>query len=105
MKKLNSLVGKRFYTNIDNETGLRELEDDLMEIYGCFVKCAYDGVYSHKHEEEQRDNCDYIINYELYEDEQSLINCNGGYDAEVHELFYLKGNGDYIVITETEFQM
>lgn len=103
MKNLNLLVGERFFTDGKKETELRELEDKLMEIYGCFVRCGYDGVYSHKYKEEKRENADYIINYELYETEEDMKENEGGFDGEVHELFYLKGNGKYIVITETEY--
>lgn len=99
---LEKLIGKRY--NIDRkESELRELEKDLEKILGCFVKCAYDYAWSHKHKEEKQEDLDYIINYELYEtleDKKTEEDGNGGYDGEVHEIFYLKGNGKYIVITE-----
>ena len=44
--------------------------------------------------------CDFIINYEKYETKEDYEADNGGYDGEVYELLYLKGNGNYIVITE-----
>ena len=97
------LVGKHYYILTDNEEELRQIERDLEEKLGCFVKCGYDSCWSHKYQEEQREDADYIINYELYltaEDKKTEGNGNGGVDGEVHELFYLKGNGDYIVITE-----
>ena len=42
---------------------------------------------------------DYIINYEKYETKEDYDKHDGGYDGEVYELLYLKGNGNYIVIT------
>ena len=45
------------------------------------------------------DMCDYIINYEKYNTLDGYKQNNGGYDGEVYELLYLKGNGNYIVIT------
>lgn len=46
--------------------------------------------------------CDFIINYEKYKTKKDYETNEGGYDGEVHELLYLKGNGDYIVITGCE---
>ena len=43
--------------------------------------------------------CDFIINYEKYETKEDYEAKAGGYDGEVYELRYLKGNGNYIVIT------
>ena len=102
IKEREKMVGKRYDTNRRKDE-LREIEADLEKALGCFVKCAYDYAWSHKHKEEKREDTDFIINYELYEtEEDKATECdgNGGYDGEVHELFYLKGNGQYIVITE-----
>ena len=44
---------------------------------------------------------DYIINYEIYSTKEDYDTCNdgnGGDDGQVHELYYLKGKGRYIVI-------
>lgn len=93
------LIGKRY--DIDRkETELRELEKDMEKITGYFVRCSYDCIWSHKYKKEKREGLDFIINYELYETEEERDECNGGFDGEVHEIFYLKGNGKYIVITE-----
>lgn len=102
IKEREKLVGNRYFIN-EKEKELEMIEADLEKALGCFVRCAYDCVWSHKHKEEDRENIDYIINYELYktpEDKATCANGNGGFDGEVHELFYLKGNGEYIVITE-----
>lgn len=66
--------------------------------------------YRDKHEVEQRkkearktglwDICDFIINYEKHKTKKAYDANNGDYDGEVYELLYLKGNGNYIVITE-----
>lgn len=100
-----------------NEKELLEIEKDLAKhLKVPFVKCSYDGVNSHKykdkHELESRkkfaketgfwDMCDFIINYEKYKTKKDYETNDGGYDGEVHELLYLKGNGDYIVITGCE---
>lgn len=102
MNKLSKLIGERYDTD-RRENELRKLETDLGKALGCFVKCSYDFAWSHKHKEEKREDTDFIINYELYEtaeDKETEADGNGGFDGEVHELFYLKGNGQYIVITE-----
>ena len=99
---MESLIGRHY--DIDRkESELREIETDLERVLDCFVRCAYDCTWSHKHKAEKREDLDYIINYELYEtleDKSTCADGNGGFDGEVHELFYLKGNGKYIVITE-----
>lgn len=102
MNAIEKLIGERYETD-RKESELRKLEEDLEKALGCFVKCAYDYTWSHKHKEEKMEDTDYIINYELYEtleDKETEADGNGGYDGEVHEIFYLKGNGKYIVITE-----
>ena len=99
-----------------NESELREIEKDLAEYLGVpFVKCSYDCVNSHKYQNieemkyrkgnvEDADDTtmlDYIINYEIYSTREDYDTCNygnGGDDGEVHELYYLKGNGKYIVV-------
>lgn len=100
-----------------NEAELREIEKDLAEELGVpFVRCSYDCVNSHKYQnkeeikyrrEEAKDDVnyttmlDYIINYEIYSSKEDYDTCNygnGGDDGEVHELYYLKGNGSYIVV-------
>lgn len=97
--KLGKLIGRHYCIIDKEETELIELEKDLEEILGCYVRCGYDCIWSHKHKEEKRET-DFIINYELYETAEDWKKANGGYDGEVHEIFYLKGNGNYIVITE-----
>ena len=103
-RNLQKLIGKRYYTGhgkaVNRERELRSIEMDLEDIFGCYVKCAYDPIWSHRHKEEKR-RMDYIINYELYETKEDRDDkFKGGMDGEVHELYYLKGNGNYIVITE-----
>ena len=107
------MIGNRYELKKD-EKELLEIEKDLAKYLGvAFVKCSYDSVNSHKyrdkHESESRkkeaketglwDMCDFIINYEKYETEEDYKTNDGGYDGEVYELLYLKGNGNYIVIT------
>lgn len=105
----------RYLLQKDNKE-LKEIEKDLAEHLGVpFVVCEYDGAISHKyrnkHEIEYRRECiddtddthmvDFVINYEIYSSKEDYDTCNngcGGYDGEVHELHYLKGNGKYIVI-------
>ena len=100
-----------------NEAELEEIEKDLAEYLKVpFVRCSYDCVNSHKYQNKEevkyrRENVededdtimlDYIINYEIYSTKEDYDTCNdgnGGDDGEVHELYYLKGNGKYIVIT------
>lgn len=108
--KLNRYLLKR------NEAELKDIEKDLAEHLGVpFVKCSYDCVNSHKYQDKdeikyRRKNVedaddtmmlDYIINYEIYSTKEDYDTCNdgnGGDDGEVYELYYLKGNGKYIVI-------
>lgn len=107
------MIGNRYELK-RNEKELLEIEKDLAEYLKVpFVKCSYDSVNSHKykdeHEVEHRkkeaketglwDMCDFIINYEKYETKEDYESSKGGYDGEVYELLYLKGNGRYIVIT------
>lgn len=107
------MIGNRYKLN-KNESELLEIEKDLAKYLGVpFVRCAYDSVNSHKHkdkeeiryrkEEAQKTGlwniCDFIINYEKYNTKENYEENNGGYDGEVYELLYLKGNGNYIVIT------
>lgn len=100
-----------------NESELREIEKDLAKYLGVpFVRCSYDAVNSHKYrdkdeityrkeevksigDESMTSILDYIINYEKYETKEAYDENSGGYDGEVYELLYLKGNGNYIVIT------
>lgn len=100
-----------------NESELREIEKDLAEYLGVpFVRCSYDAINSHKYknkdeiayrkqevksigDEDMTSILDYIINYEKYETKEDYDIHGGGYDGEVYELLYLKGNGNYIVIT------
>lgn len=103
-----------------NEKELREIEKDLAEYLNVpFVRCGYDGVNSHKYKDKDEikhrkkeaketglwNLCDYVINYEKYRTLDDYNADEGGYDGEVHELLYLKGNGNYIVITECEEEM
>lgn len=105
------------YTLHEDESELREIEKDLAEYLEVpYVRCEYDAVNSHKyqdaHEVKYRESCaketecwdicDFIINYELYETKEDYDENGGGYDGEVHELLYLKGNGDYIVIVDCD---
>lgn len=107
------MIGNRYELK-RNEKELREIEKDLAKYLKVpFVRCSYDDVNSHKykdkHEVEYRKKeakefglwgmCDYIINYEKYETLEDYNMNDGGYDGEVYELLYLKGNGNYIVIT------
>lgn len=106
----------RYFLHKD-ESELREIEKDLAK-YLCvpFVRCGYDAVNSHKYkdkdeiayrkqevksigDEDMTSILDYIINYEKYETKEDYDTHGGGYDGEVYELLYLKGNGNYIVIT------
>lgn len=110
---IKSMVG-RYYQLEDNESEIKEIEKDLAAYINVpFVKCSYDSIYSHKHMQKEEvkyrkkmgeENgfwfmCDYIINYEKYKTKEDYEANNGGYDGEVYELNYLKGNGNYIVIT------
>lgn len=99
-----------------NEAELKEIEKDLAEYLDIpFVRCSYDCINSHKYQDKEEVKCrresiededgttmlDYIINYEIYSTKEDYDTCNygnGGDDGEVHELYYLKGNGRYIVI-------
>lgn len=108
------MIGNRYELK-RNEKELLEIEKDLVEYLQVpFVKCSYDSVNSHKykdkHEIEYRkeiakesglwDICDFIINYEKCETKEDYETNDGGYDGNVYELRYLKGNGNYIIITE-----
>lgn len=106
----------RYFLHRD-ESELREIENDLAEYLGVpFVRCSYDAVNSHKYKDKTEVSyrrlevksvgdaymttvLDYIINYEKYETEEDYNANNGSDDGEVYELLYLKGNGNYIVIT------
>lgn len=107
------MIGNRYELKKD-ETELKEIENDLAKYLNIpFVRCSYDDVNSHKHKDKNEieyrtkeamktglyDICDYIINYEKYNTLDDYKLNNGGYDGEVYELLYLKGNGNYIVIT------
>jgi hypothetical protein len=110
------MIGNRYELK-ENEEELLLIEKDLSEYLDVsFVKCSYDSANSHKHKNTHEVNyrkeqakeigiwniCDYIINYEIYDTEEEYRKNAGGVDGEVHELLYLKGNGDYIVITDCE---
>lgn len=107
------MVGNRYELKKGGEE-LREIERDLAKYLKVpFVRCSYDGVNSHKYKDADEikhrkkeaketglwDMCDFIINYEKYNTLEDYSKNNGGYDGEVYELLYLKGNGNYIVIT------
>ena len=107
------MIGNRYELK-RNEKELLEIEKDLAEYLQVpFVKCSYDSVNSHKHKDKHEieykkeiakesglwDICDFIINYEKYETKEDYEANDGGYDGEVYELLYLKGNGNYSVIT------
>lgn len=107
------MIGNRYELKKD-EAELKEIENDLAKYLNVpFVKCSYDNVNSHKYKDKNEigyrnkeametglyDMCDYIINYEKYNTLDGYKQNNGGYDGEVYELLYLKGNGNYIVIT------
>lgn len=107
---------KRYFLHED-ESELREIEKDLaLYLQVPFVRCDYDSVNSHKCQDKDEiifrnrevkgvgnkdmtSILDYIINYEKYETKEDYEKQEGGYDGEVYELLYLKGNGNYIVIT------
>lgn len=108
-----SMVGNR-YTIRKDEGELLQIEKDLAEYLGVpYVKCSYDAVNSHNYKDKSEiahrkrvakesglwNMCDFIINYEKYETEADYKANKGGYDGEVYEMLYLKGNGNYIVIT------
>ena len=110
------MILKRYFLH-RNESELREIEKDLAKYLNVpFIRCSYDAVNSHKYkdkneiafrkqevksleDENMTSILDYIINYEKYETKEDYDECQGGYDREVYELLYLKGNGNYIVIT------
>ena len=110
------MVSNRYFLH-RNESELREIEKDLAKYLNVpFVRCGYDAANSHKYKEKSEiayrreevksledENMtsilDYIINYEKYETKEDYDEHGGGYDGEVYELLYLKGNGNYIVIT------
>ena len=107
------MIGNRYTLNDEKE--LLEIEKDLADYLKVpYVRCSYDCINSHKykdkHEVEYRKKeakmtglwhmCDYIINYEKYKTKEDYMSDTWGYDGEVHELLYLKGNGNYIVITD-----
>ena len=109
-----SMVGNR-YTIRKDEGELLQIEKDLSAYLGVpYVKCSYDAVNSHNYKDKSKiahrkrvakesglwNMCDFIINYEKYETKEDYEADDGGYDGEVYELLYLKGNGNYIVITE-----
>lgn len=107
------MIGNRYELK-QNEKELLEIEKDLTEYLKVpFVKCSYDNVNSHKYKDKHEikyrkkeaketglwDICDFIINYEKYETKEDYDTNNGSYNGEIYELLYLKGNGNYIVIT------
>ena len=108
-----SIVGERYKLYRD-ESELREIEKDLAQYLDVpYVRCSYDAINSHKSKDDEEieyrkkltkqdhffERLDYIINYEKYASCEDYDECQGGYDGEVYELLYLKGNGNYIVIT------
>ena len=113
MREVEIMIGNK-YDLKRNEKELLEIEKDLAKYLSVpFVKCSYDCVNSHKYKDKQEvdhrkqeaketgfwDMCDFVINYEKYETKEDYETNDGGYDGEVYELLYLKGNGPYIVIT------
>lgn len=113
MREVEIMIGNKYELK-RNEKELLEIEKDLAKYLSVpFVKCSYDCVNSHKYKDKQEvdhrkqeaketgfwDMCDFIINYEKYETKEDYETNDGGYDGEVYELLYLKGNGPYIVIT------
>lgn len=110
------IVGSRYELHRD-ESELKEIEKDLAQYLDVpYVRCSYDVVNSHKSKDTEEieyrkkltkedgffERLDYIINYEKYEGYEDYTEHQGGYDGQVHELLYLKGNGNYIVITEID---
>lgn len=113
------MITNRYFLHRD-ESELREIEKDLAKYLDVpFVRCSYDGVNSHKHKDKEeiawrrgevRETkheqmtylLDYVINYEKYKTKEDYDENNGSYDGDVCEVLYLKGNGNYIVITEVE---
>lgn len=108
------MIGNRYALKSD-ESELRKIEEDLAAyLHIPYVKCSYDRVNSHKYQDKEEvvfrkteakatglwGTCDYVINYENYKTKEDYNLDDGGYDGEVYELLYLKGNGDYIVITD-----
>lgn len=106
------MIGNRYELKHGKE--LREIEKDLAKYLGVpFVRCSYDAVNSHKYHDKDEieyrnkyaketslwNTCDFIINYEKYKTNEEYIRNLGGYDGQVYELLYLKGNGNYIIIT------
>lgn len=113
MREVEIMIGNKYELK-RNEKELLEIEKDLAKYLSVpFVKCSYDCVNSHKYKDKQEvdhrkqeaketgfwDMCDFVINYEKYETKEDYETNDGGYDGEVYELLYLKGNGPYIVIT------
>lgn len=117
------MVGRRYLTD-RKESELVLIEQDLTELLNnndmknqkIWVRCGYDEINSHKYQDREEVKyrkaefnetkdldyshmLDYIINYELYKSKEDYEEHDGGYDGQVHELHYLKGNGNYIVIT------
>lgn len=109
------MIGYRYLID-RKESEFAILEVDLAEYLNVpFVKCSYDCINSHKYQDKEEikyrkaeakgsiamtTNLDYVINFEIYDTEENYNKNEGGYDGEVHELHYLKGNGNYIVITD-----
>ena len=106
------MIGNRYTLNDGKE--LLEIEKDLADYLKVpYVRCGYDCINSHQSEDKNEveyrkkeaeksglwNMCDFVINYEKYKTKENYTSNAGGYDGEVHELLYLKGNGDYIVIT------
>ena len=97
-----------------NEDELVKIEKDLAKYLNVpFVRCSYDMVNSHKYKDANEvkyrkkeakktglwNMCDFIINYEKCKTKEEYDAQDGGYNGEIYELLYLKGNGNYIVIT------
>lgn len=107
------MIGNRYKLK-KNEKELQDIEKDLAKYLNVpFVRCNYDSVNSHKYKDKNEikyrkeeakntgfwDMCDFIINYEKYETKEDYEANDGNHDSEVYKLLYLKGNGNYIVIT------
>ena len=84
------MIGNRYELK-KNEDELVKIEKDLAKYLNVpFVRCSYDMVNSHKYKD---------ANEVKYRKKEEYDAQDGGYDGEVYELLYLKGNGNYIVIT------
>ena len=97
------------YKTYEDEYELRCLEKELAaELKVPYVRCGYDSSCSHissneeleyRREENLLGKDEYIINYEIYNTEESRDDIyTGGIDGEVHELIYTATDGNYILV-------